>query len=162
MNIKRLIASASVAVAAVVSLAGCGETSNGAAQESPASATSAAASPVTTSNGIPCSQAGDLTSTPERKPPADLPVLPGGQLYLSKGPFGKTELFFIAMDADPTDLDGVRDKAADVLAKAGYKIERKDQEAGSEAEAHLSGPHDVAIQVIQLCEGKVRVKYTLS
>jgi hypothetical protein len=172
MNITRLIASASVAVAAVVSLAGCGEASNGAAQESSASATSAAASPTAASpmaasptaagNGIPCSQAGDLTAKPERKPPADLPMPPGGQLYLSKGPFGKTELFFVAMDADPTDLDGVRDQAADVLAKAGYKVERKDQEAGSEAEAHLSGPHDVAIQVIQLCEGKVRVKYTLS
>jgi hypothetical protein len=162
MNITRLIAAASVAVAALVSLAGCGETSNGAAQASPASATSAAASPAPAGNGIPCSQAGELTGTPERKPPADLPMLPGGQVYLSKGPFGKTELFFLAMDADPTDLDGVRDQAADVLAKAGYKVERKDQEAGSEAEAHLSGPHDVAIQVIQLCEGKVRVKYTLS
>ncbi|MEO3875019.1 hypothetical protein ABGB18_40050 [Nonomuraea sp. B12E4] len=161
MNITRLIAAASVAVAAV-SLAGCGETSNGVAQENPASATSAAASPEPKGNGIPCSEAGDLTGTPERKPPADMPVLPGGQLYLSKGPFGKTELFFLAKDADPTDLEGVRDEAADVLAKAGYKIERKDQEAGSEAEAHLSGPHDVAIQVIQLCEGKVRVKYTLS
>ncbi|MEU8276046.1 hypothetical protein ACFYOK_23050 [Microbispora bryophytorum] len=168
MNIARLIATASIAVAAVASLAACGETSNDAAQESPA--TTSAASPATAStgsataagNGIPCSQAGDLSGTPERKPPADLPLPPGGQLYMSKGPFGKTELFFVAKDADPTNLDGVRDEAADVLAKAGYKVERKDQEEGSEAEAHLSGPHDVAIQVIQLCEGKVRVKYTLS
>lgn len=168
MNITRLIASASVAVAAVVSLAGCGDSSNGAAPASTASAASAVASPSAVAtpsaagNGIPCSQAGDLTAKPEHKPPADLPMPPGGQIYLSKGPFGKTELFFVAVDADPTDLDGVRDQAADVLAKAGYKVERKDQEAGSEAEAHLTGPHDVAIQVIQLCVGKVRVKYTLS
>ncbi|GII33469.1 hypothetical protein [Planotetraspora mira] len=163
MNITRLIAAASIAVAAVASLAGCGETSsNAAAQESPVSATSAAASPEAAGNGIPCSQAGDLTGKPDRQPPADLPVPSGGQVYMSKGPFGKTELFFVAKDADPTKLDSVRDEAADVLAKAGYKIERKDQEEGSEAEAHLSGPHDVAIQVIQLCEGKVRVKYTLS
>ncbi|GAA1311009.1 hypothetical protein Psi02_54520 [Planotetraspora silvatica] len=162
MNITRLIAAASIAVAAVASLAGCGETSNGAAQGSPVSATTAAASPEAAGNGIPCSQAGDLTGKPDRQPPADLPMPPGGQVYMSKGPFGKTELFFVAKDADPTKLDSVRDEAADVLAKAGYKIERKDQEEGSEAEAHLSGPHDVAIQVIQLCEGKVRVKYTLS
>ncbi|GIH46748.1 hypothetical protein ACIBK1_08585 [Microbispora rosea] len=160
MNFARLIATASIAVAAVASLAACGETSNDAAQESPATASTGSAAPA--GNGIPCSQAGDLSGTPERKPPADLPLPPGGQLYMSKGPFGKTELFFVAKDADPTNLDGVRDEAADVLAKAGYKIERKDQEEGSEAEAHLSGPHEVAIQVIQLCEGKVRVKYTLS
>lgn len=162
MDIKRLIAAAGITVAAVASLAGCGETSDVAAQESPASATSAAAGPAAAGNGIPCSKAGDLNGKADRQPPADLPVLPGGQIYQSKGPFGKTELFFAWKEADPTNLEGVRDEAADVLAKAGYKIERKDQEAGSEAEAHLTGPHDVAIQVIQLCEGKVRVKYTLS
>ncbi|MFJ2033966.1 hypothetical protein [Streptosporangium sp. NPDC087985] len=159
MNIKRLIAMASVTVAAAASLAGCGESSTGA---DPVSTAPEAASPAAAGNGIACSQAGDLTATPDLKPPADVPMVPGGQIYLAKGPFGKTELFFLWKDADPTNLDAVRDEAADVLAKAGYTIERKDQEEGSEAEAHLSGPHDVAIQVIQLCEGKVRIKYNIS
>lgn len=81
---------------------------------------------------------------------------------MAKGPFGKTSLFFAWVKADPTDLNSTRDDAAATLEKAGYKIERKDQEEGSEAEAHLTGPHDVAIQVIQLCQDRVRVKYTVS
>ncbi|MFF4775828.1 hypothetical protein [Microtetraspora fusca] len=162
MTIKRLLAMASVTVAAVASLAGCGGNSNNADSNSSASTTPEAASPAAAGNGIACAQAGDLNATPDLKPPADVPMLPGGQIYLAKGPFGKTQLFFLWKDADPTKLDAVRDEAADVLAKAGYTIERKDQEEGSEAEAHLSGPHDVAIQVIQLCEGKVRIKYNIS
>ncbi|WP_157570641.1 hypothetical protein [Microtetraspora malaysiensis] len=162
MIIKRLLVMAGVTVAAVSSLAGCGGSSDGADAKSPVSAAPEATSPAAVANGIPCSAAGDLTATPDLKPPADLPMVPGGQIYLAKGPFGKTELFFLWKDADPTDLNAVRDEAADTLAKAGYKVERKDQEEGSEAEAHLSGPHDVAIQVIQLCEGKVRVKYNVS
>ncbi|WP_433213195.1 hypothetical protein [Microtetraspora malaysiensis] len=162
MIIKRLLVMAGVTVAAVSSLAACGESSNGADAKTPVSAASEAAGPAAAANGIPCSAAGDLTATPDLKPPADLPMVPGGQIYLAKGPFGKTELFFLWKDADPTDLNSVRDEAADTLAKAGYTVERKDQEEGSEAEAHLSGPHDVAIQVIQLCEGKVRIKYNVS
>lgn len=144
--------------------AGCGS-STGSAPSSSTTGTAAAASGTTAAPaaaaGIPCSQAGDVTATPMLAPPADLPVVPGGHVYLSKGPFGKTSLFFEAVDHDPTDLDGVRNTAADLLVKAGYTLTRKDQEEGSEAEAHLTGAHDVGIQVIQLCTGKVRVKYTL-
>ena len=38
----------------------------------------------------------------------------------------------------------------------------KDQEEGAEAEAHLSGKHTVDIQVINLCKGKLRIRYTVS
>lgn len=147
-----------------VALAGCGGSSSSNSTAPTAAATSAApsteASPAAV--GIDCTKAGDLAATASLKPPANMPILPGGQLYLSKGPFGKTSLFFEAFDADPANLDTPRDQAADVLVKAGYKLDRKDQEEGSEAEAHLTGPHDVAIQVIQLCQGKVRIKYTIS
>lgn len=138
--------------------AASGATGSASAQNSSSPASAAASD----ASGIDCSQAGDLNATAETQPPADLPLVPGGKLYLSKGPFGKTLLFFEAVDADPADLDTPRDKAAQQLVDAGYKLDRKDQEEGSEAEAHLSGPHDVAIQVIQLCKGKVRIKYTLS
>ena len=37
-----------------------------------------------------------------------------------------------------------------------------DQEEGTEAEAHLSGTHTVDIQVITLCAGKLRIRYTVS
>jgi len=37
-----------------------------------------------------------------------------------------------------------------------------DQEEGAEAEAHLSGEHTVDIQVINLCAGKLRIRYTVS
>ena len=71
-------------------------------------------------------------------------------------------MFFEAVPADPTNLDAVRDHAAAVLVTAGYKLVRTDQEEGSEAEAHLNGPHDTAVQVIQLCAGMVRVRYTIA
>jgi hypothetical protein len=149
-----------------VGLTGCGSSSDSTSSgtsDSPTTAapTTAQSSPAAAA-GIDCSKAGDLTATAEKQPPADLPTIPGGQIYMSKGPFGKTLLFFEAVDADPANLDAPRDQAADLLVKAGYKLDRKDQEEGSEAEAHLTGPHDVAIQVIQLCQGKVRVKYTLT
>ena len=128
MNIKRLIATASVTAAVVVRLPGCKGSSNGADPKTTREATNPAAA----GNGIPCSQTDDLTATPDVKPPADVPFLPDGRLYLAKAPFGKTQLFFLWKDADPTNLDGVRDKAVYVLAKAGYLVVRKDQE-GSEA-----------------------------
>src|SRR3954453_18544490 len=103
-------------------LAGCGGSSSDDSTASTDAGTSAA--PSAGAAGIDCAKAGDLTATASLKPPADMPILPGGQLYLSKGPFGKTSLFFEAYDADPANLDAPRDQAADVLVKAGYKLDR--------------------------------------
>ncbi len=48
------------------------------------------------------------------------------------------------------------------LKAAGYQVLDTDQEEGAEAEGHLSGPHTVDVQVIALCKGKVRIRYTVS
>jgi hypothetical protein len=109
-----------------------------------------------------CAEAGDLAGEPKRKPPADL-ALPGdAHVYESEGPFGTTERFFAAIDGEPADLPTRRDDASDALVESGYKLLSKDEEAGAEAEAHLSGKHKVDIQVIDLCKGKLRIRYTVS
>jgi hypothetical protein len=148
--------------ALVLTAAACGGSGGSSASSgAPSAGTSTPAH--SAAGGIPCSQAGDLAATPQLQPPPELPIVPGGHVYLSKGPFGKTKLFFEALAADPANLDGPRDRAAAELVKAGWTLDRKDQEEGSEAEAHLSRKDGstVAIQVIQLCDGMVRIKYTL-
>ena len=37
-----------------------------------------------------------------------------------------------------------------------------DQEKDAEAESHVSGKHTVDVQVISLCKGKLRIRYTVS
>ena len=56
-----------------------------------------------------------------------------------------------------------RDAAAQALEAAGFKVLSTDQEENTEAEAHLEGnDKTVDIQVIILCEGKLRIRYTVS
>jgi hypothetical protein len=154
VNVKHLASVVAIGALATTSLVGCAS--------SKGSNDAKAGDEKAKANGIACEQAGDLNATPELTPPSDVPMLEGSKVYLSKGPFGKTELYFAALDADPADLNTPRDQAAELLVKAGYTLQRSDQEEGSEAEAHLTGPHDVDIQVIQLCTGKVRLKYKIS
>jgi hypothetical protein len=109
-----------------------------------------------------CADAGDLDGEPKSNPPADL-ALPGdARVYESEGPFGKTTRYFAVTDGGPEDLPTKRDDASDILVENGYKLLAKDQEEGAEAEAHLNGKHTVDIQVIDLCEGKLRIRYTVS
>jgi hypothetical protein len=83
-------------------------------------------------------------------------------VYLSEGPFGKTERFYAVVDGRDEDLVAVRDRAADALAGAGYTLLRKDDEAPIEAEAHVDGAQLISVQVTALCEGKLRLRYTVS
>lgn len=155
--------SLSVPVAALALLSACSSSDGEASSPTPStSTTSSTSSSGTAASGIDCSKAGDLTGTPEKPLPSDLPLPAGATTYLSKGPFGTTSLWFAAADGDGTNLDATRDAAVEVMLKAGYKLTRKDQEEGSEAEAVLTGPHATAIQVIQLCQGKNRIKYTVT
>ena len=55
-----------------------------------------------------------------------------------------------------------RDEAADALGASGYKLLRKDDEVPIEAEAHVDGPQQVSVQVTTLCDGKLRLRYTVS
>ncbi len=109
-----------------------------------------------------CDEVGDLDGSPKETVPSDL-AMPGDvHVYESEGPFGKTVRFLAVTEGSAEELPQRRDDASDILVENGYKLLSKDQEEGAEAEAHLSGPHTVDIQVIPLCEGKVRVRYTVS
>jgi hypothetical protein len=100
---------------------------------------------------------GALRGEPERRPPARLALPAGAHVYASEGPFGKTERFYAAVDG--TDLIAGRDRAAAALTDAGYTLLREDQEPPVEAEAHFEG---VSVQVATLCDGKLRLRYTVS
>jgi hypothetical protein len=109
-----------------------------------------------------CESVGDLDGSPKQEFPADLPLPGDAHVYESEGPFGKTTRYFAVIDGEADQLPATRDDASDVLVENGYKLLSKDEEAGAEAEAHLSGKHTVDIQVINLCEGKLRIRYTVS
>jgi hypothetical protein len=162
-------------VAAVLALlaAGCGSDEHSAQSGSEAIATATATdTPAATEDADAdaeaggqdksCADVGDLDGEPKSKLPADV-ALPGdAHVYQSEGPFGKTTRYFAVTDGGPDDLPARRDDASDILVENGYKLLAKDQEEGAEAEAHLSGKHAVDIQVISLCEGKLRIRYTVS
>jgi hypothetical protein len=113
--------------------------------------------------GKACTEVGDIDGEPKDQPPADVTILDGAKVYESEGPFGKTERFFAAIDGEAAELAEKRDAAAAALEGSGYKILATDQEEGTEAEAHLEGDgKTVDIQVITLCEGKLRIRYTVS
>jgi hypothetical protein len=112
--------------------------------------------------GKSCDEVGDLDGTPKQAVPADLPLPGDAKVYESEGPFGKTVRYMAVVDGDSDQLPAKRDDASDILVENGYKLLSKDEEAGAEAEAHLSGKHTVDIQVINLCEGKLRIRYTVS
>ena len=84
-------------------------------------------------------------------------------VYKSEGPFGKTERFYAVLDGTPEDLASSRDDAQkELVDNQGFKSLSTDQEEGAEAEAHLKGDkHTVDIQVAPLCEGKIRIRYTV-
>jgi hypothetical protein len=113
--------------------------------------------------GKECSEAGDLDGEPKLKLPSDVTVPNYAHVYKSEGPFGKTERFYAVLDGTPEDLASRRDDAQNELVQnSGYASLSTDQEEGSEAEAHLKGPkHTVDIQVAPLCDGKIRIRYTV-
>ena len=114
--------------------------------------------------GKDCAEAGDIDGDPEVKPPADLSVPSYAHVYKSEGPFGKTTRFYAVLDGTPDDLASRRDDAqSELVQNQSYQSLSTDQEEGAEAEAHLKGPeHTVDIQVAPLCEGKIRIRYTVS
>jgi ABC-type Fe3+-hydroxamate transport system substrate-binding protein len=113
--------------------------------------------------GKDCSTVGDIDGEPSKQPPEDVVVLQGAHVYESEGPFGKTERFLAVVDGQAADLPARRDEAAQALEGVGFKTLSTDQEENTEAEAHMQGDkHTVDIQVISLCEGKLRIRYTVS
>ena len=107
-----------------------------------------------------CASVPGLGGKPKDDLPPDVRLLDGAKLYKSQGPFGRTEIFYASAAGDPGSLPSVRDDAAKALT--GYQLLATDQEKDSEAEAHLKGSgHTVDLQVIPLCKGKVRIRYTV-
>ena len=91
-------------------------------------------------------------------------VLDGANVYESEGPFGKTERFFAAVDGDAGETArDARRRAERTRQKSGYKILATDEEENTEAEAHLEGTSKPSTsRSITLCEGKLRIRYTVS
>jgi hypothetical protein len=109
-----------------------------------------------------CDEVGDLHGKPKHKLPKSVPLVAGARVYESQGPFGKTMRYFAVKPGHAEELPEVRDKVDAALQAAGYKVLDTDQEEGAEAEGHLTGPHTVDVQVINLCKGKLRIRYTVS
>ena len=99
----------------------------------------------------------------ERQPPDDVAILDGAKVYESEGPFGKTERFFAAVDGEPERAAGqARRRRRRARAGRATSSAATDQEENTEAEAHLEGNEQtVDIQVITLCKGKLRIRYTV-
>jgi hypothetical protein len=172
---KPVLALATVLVALAMLVAGCGSDDEGGESGAQATATGTATQGGETeaerekeeeeAKGAAdksCAEAGDLDGSPKEEVPADLPLPGDAHVYESEGPFGKTVRYFAAVDGEADQLPAKRDDASDILVENGYELLSKDEEAGAEAEAHLSGKHTVDIQVINLCEGKLRIRYTVS
>jgi hypothetical protein len=110
----------------------------------------------------PSDPATPCTSLPAADPAASLPEgfpqLPGQVLY---GPAeqGATRIVFGRVEGE--DFEAVRDRLADELEAAGYRLDGTDQEA-VEAEAHFSAPVEGSVRVQRLCEGVLEVRYRLS
>ena len=101
----------------------------------------------------------NISQTASTPLPADVPS-PGGTVYDAQSQ-GKTRFWFVAIDGGPDQLVSLRDAYNSTLTGKGYTIKGHDQEAGAEAEAEFSGPHDGTTQFIPLCSGKVRVRIKL-
>ena len=62
-------------------------------------------------------------------------------MYVSEGPFGKTERFYAVVDGAVDDLVTMRDTATQALLDAGFKLLTKDAEPPIEAEGHVQGKY---------------------
>jgi hypothetical protein len=174
VQIRRLAAVVAAAVTVVV--AGCGASSDDNGQTAATSTATGTptetATPTATEEADKdkgeeeggakkdCDEVGDLHGKPKHKLP--VPLVAGARVYESQGPFGKTTRFFAVAKGDPDSLPEWRDKVDAKLKAGGYEVLDTDQEEGAEAEGHLSGPHTVDVQVINLCKGRVRIRYTVS
>jgi hypothetical protein len=113
--------------------------------------------------GKDCAEAGDLEGDAKRQPPSDMGILSYAHLYKSEGSSGRTERFYAVLDGTPEELASRRDDVQNELVQNwGFASLSTDQKEGTEAAAHLEGAkHTVDVQVTPLCEGKLRIRYTV-
>lgn len=112
-------------------------------------------------SGQPCSVVTGLSERPKVTRPADLVLVPGAEVFLTKGTEYRYPVLYASLAMSPPDVSAARDLAVRTLEKAGYTLTSSDQEPNVEATAALQNARrKVNVQVIQLCQGKVRVRYT--
>jgi hypothetical protein len=104
----------------------------------------------------PCTSAVAPAADASAKPPADFPS-PDGTVWFQKEAAGETTVYFGYVDGD--DVVETRDGIKDSFDGANLEIEGTDQEDNVEAELEFAGAHQGSVQVIHLCEGKLRIRY---
>jgi len=168
--------SARLAAVLVVSLllAGCGEDEPPVASATPTPTATASPSPAPTEvatagpsgkSGKDCSKAEDFSGEPKVQPANDVVEAPGYfRFYKSERGPGKTMRFYAVLDGDPAALATRRDDALNFLVQnAGYAPVSNAFKGGVRASAKLESPeHKVDVVVTPLCEGKLRVRYTVT
>ncbi|MDQ1747113.1 MAG: hypothetical protein QOD07_1376 [Frankiaceae bacterium] len=138
---RRVVALALVTPVLATGLAACG----GSSESSSAAST-------------PCS--GKLAAAdPTAALPSGFPAPPGAVFY-QLSTVGKTQVHFAYVKG--TDEIAERDAIKAQLVQAGFKINGQDQEKGTEAELDAdSAAHGGTLQVIHLCSGYLRLRFTL-
>ena len=138
---RRAVALALVTPALAVGLAACSGSS-----ESPSAATASCTGKL-------------IAAQPSAALPAGFPAPPGAVFY-QLATQGKTQVHFAYVQG--TDEVAERDAIKAQLVQAGFKINGQDQEKGTEAELDAdSAAHGGTLQVIHLCSGYLRLRFTL-
>jgi len=96
------------------------------------------------------------TADASAKPPAPLPSV-DGVVWYSKETQGESTYYFGSIDGD--NVVDQRDAIKDAFAGANLEVEGTDQEENAEAELEFGGAQHGSVQVIHLCEGKLRIRY---
>ena len=100
-----------------------------------------------------------VAAQPSAALPTGFPSPPGAVFYQLSAA-GKTQVHFAYVKG--TDEVAERDTIKAQLVQAGFDIKGQDQEVGTEAELDAdSAAHGGTLQVIHLCSGYLRLRYTL-
>ena len=100
-----------------------------------------------------------VAARPSAALPTGFPAPPGAVFY-QLTTVGKTQVHFAYVVG--TDEVATRDAIKAQLVQAGFDIKGQDQEVGTEAELDAdSATHGGTLQVIHLCTGYLRLRFTL-
>lgn len=162
----RLSALTATAVAALA-LAGCGSAGDSAAgvrgsSTAPAQSAADTDAPSGGSTGSAAACGQQITPHPElaRQLPTGFSTVSGWQATAVVNQ-GSTRQVSGVLRGEAADLASVRDSAVSRLTAVGYARTGSDSEPGFEAEAELSGPHEVSVKVRPVCHGYLVLSYTV-
>lgn len=149
-----------------LALAACGADEKTAGTTPPVAAATAVETPTPAQTaqakvaGKDCSEAGDLSAEPERRPPDDVAVPGYVHVYRSDG----TKRFYAVLDGTPDELASRRDDAQnELIQNSQYEALDTDDKPGVASEGSLKGEkHAVTLVVTPLCDGKLGIRYTVT